>query len=118
FRVLATMAFRLRGALAAIAPLIMAVVTPGCGASSAEEPLHGIGTSDELAHAPATGSALESDGGAPIVRAPVSAGDASVPEYVALASQGRVVPPRVDVVENMCALLASCPSLPLPAESL
>jgi len=96
---------------------IAAVAVPGCGAPRAEAPLHGIGVSHEVAPAPA--SRPENEAAAPpSATARVPPGDASVPDYVALASQGRVVPPGVEDVENACALLASCPSLPWPPEEL
>ena len=96
---------------------IAAVVLVGCRAGSAEAPLHGIGVSDEVAPAPASGP--ENDAAAPpSAPAHVFPGDASVPEYVVLASQGRVGPPAVEDVENACALLASCPNLPWPPEEL
>ncbi|MGO8991693.1 MAG: hypothetical protein ACLQVI_00085 [Polyangiaceae bacterium] len=99
-------------------PLLVALAVVACGAGNAEVPLHGIGSSEEVAHAPA--SAQETDAGAPAEVAQAPAGDASVPEYVVAASQGRVVPPAVEDVETMCALLTSCPSLavPAPAETL
>src|SRR5579883_1727738 len=34
--------------------------------------------------------------------------------YVAHAQRGEVVPPELDDVEHMCALLTSCPNLPIP----
>src|SRR5579883_654127 len=40
--------------------------------------------------------------------------DAGPPTFVTQAQQGKVVPPDIDDVEQMCALLMSCPNLPIP----
>jgi hypothetical protein len=50
--------------------------------------------------------------------ATVTATDAGVPPYIVAAGQGLVTPPDIEDVEHMCALLTSCPNLPLPPEAL
>jgi hypothetical protein len=44
--------------------------------------------------------------------------DGGVPTYIVAAGQGLVTPPDVEDVEHMCALLTSCPSLPLSSDML
>ena len=45
---------------------------------------------------------------------PGSPDGGALSSYVAHAQRGEVVPPDLDDVEHMCALLTSCPNLPLP----
>ena len=51
-------------------------------------------------------------GGPPPAAAPVDGG--SVSTFVAHAQHGEVVPPDIDEVEHMCALLTACDRLPIP----
>jgi hypothetical protein len=41
----------------------------------------------------------------------------AVPIYIQQAGQGLVTPPAVEDVEHMCALLSTCPNLPLPPDA-
>ncbi len=43
-----------------------------------------------------------------------AAGDASTLSFVVAAQKGTLVPPDLDDIEQMCALLTSCPNLPIP----
>ncbi|MGO8997146.1 MAG: hypothetical protein ACLQVI_27845 [Polyangiaceae bacterium] len=44
--------------------------------------------------------------------------DGGVPAYIVAAGQGLVTPPDVEDVEHMCALLTSCPNVPLASDLL
>jgi len=49
---------------------------------------------------------------------PTGADGGALSTYVAHAQRGEVVPPDLDDVEHMCALLTSCPNLPIPASMI
>ena len=44
--------------------------------------------------------------------------DGGIPPYIVAAGQGLVTPPDMEDVEHMCALLTSCPNLPLSSDML
>lgn len=65
-----------------------------------------------------TTTRAEAQSSPPATPPPAAAADGGVPAYIVTAGKGLVTPPDVEDVEHMCALLTSCPNLPLPPDAL